>query len=127
MEAMALEITGDSGGPAGQANTQSPQTSAAAGAGSPAAAPASSVQPGTADNLLKGTVGGGAGIPLGSTNLPIVSLDTSTQTATPTTSETTAKPQHHPNTVLLVMVAVLVLVAVLTMWLTRQSAKNTTH
>lgn len=124
---MALEITGGSGSPASQASTQSPQTSAAVGAGSPPPASASSVQPGTADNLLRGPGGGNAGIPLTSTTLPVASLDTATQTAT-TTPRTgqAAKPQHHPNVVLLVIVVGLVVAALLVTWFTHRSAKNTT-
>ena len=124
---MALSISAGNGGVTSQANTQSPQTSAAAGTGSPAAAPGKSVQPGTATSLLSGPGGGSDGIPLSSTVLPVASLNSSTQTTTAQAQPATTKSQHHPNAILLGIVAVLVVLAVAAMWLTQRSAKNTTH
>ncbi len=118
---MALTTTAGSGSITSQANTQSPQTSV--GSGSPAGEPGKSVQPGTATSLLSGD-GGGAGIPLTSTALSVVSLNTSTQVAA---QPQVTKPQnHHLNPVLLTMVIVFFVLAVIFFWQTARSAKNTT-
>ncbi|HVX48102.1 MAG TPA: hypothetical protein VHA05_01970 [Candidatus Saccharimonadales bacterium] len=123
---MALSTT-TNGDISSQSNTQSPQLSA--GSGSAPTAAAKSVQPGTATSLLSGAAGGSEGIPLNSTILPIANLNTSAQTTSITQPKDTAgtKQHHHPNAVLLIIVAILVVFAIATMWLTHQSAKNTTE
>lgn len=116
---MALSITAGNGDAAGQANTQSPQTSA--GSGSPASAPASGVQPGTATALLNGQ----GGVALHPTALTTVNINT----AAPTTAAATVNntPKHHVNPVLLGFPALLVLVAAVLFWAMRRSVKNTTE
>lgn len=126
MVAMALSTSTNSSF-SGQINTQSPQTSAAAGAGSPPAAPGKNVQPGTANSLLSGSAGGGAGIPLSSTVLPVANLNTSAQTSSTQKPNQATGSQHHTNTVLLGVVAALVVMAALALWLAQRSAKNTTN
>lgn len=121
---MALSTSTD-GSITGQANTQSPQQSA--GSGSAPTAAAKSVQPGTATSLLSGAANGSQGIPLSSTVLPVANLDTAAQTTATITKPTVASKQHHPNAVLMVIVVALAILAIATMWLTHQSAKNTTE
>jgi hypothetical protein len=122
---MALS-TSTNGSFSSQINTQSPQTSAAAGAGSPPAAPARNVQPGTTNSLLSGAGGGSEGIPLNSTILPVANLSTAAQTTVAQDPRATTT-QQQPNTVLLVIVAVLAIMAVIAIWRTPRSAKNTTQ
>ena len=121
---MALS-TSTSGDIASQSNTQSPQVSA--GSGSAPTAAAKSVQPGTATSLLSGVSGGSQGIPLSNTVLPVASLNTAAQTTASITKPTVASKPHHPNIVLVVIVVALAVLAIVSMWLTHQSAKNTTE
>jgi hypothetical protein len=117
---MALSTSAGSGNITNQANTQSPQTSA--GSGSPTGTPGKNVQPGTATSLLNG---GSEGVPLTSTALSVVSLNTSTRA---TTQPQATKPQnHHLNPVLLTIVIVFFVLAVIFFWQTARSAKNTTN
>lgn len=116
---MALSITAGNGNVASQANTQSPQTSA--GSGSPTAAPASKVQPGTATALLSSQ----GGVALHPTALPTVNINTATSTTAATTTNNT--PKHHVNPVLLGFPVLLVVVAVVLFWAMRRSVKNTTE
>jgi hypothetical protein len=90
------------------------------------AAPGRNVQPGTADNLLKGPGGGSEGIPLTSTILPVANLNTAAQTTAVQPQEQKSEPQQ-PNIVLLVAVAVLAVLAVLALWRAWRSEKNTTQ
>jgi hypothetical protein len=122
---MALS-TNTNGSVNGQINTQNPQTSAPSSAGSPLAAPGSNVQPGTANSLLSGAVGGSDGIPLTSTILPVANLNTAAQgTVQNAKSTTTAK--HHPNAVFLGLIIVVFIIGIIAFWLIGRSAKNTTE
>lgn len=121
---MALSITGGDGNVASQANTQSPQTStASAAAVSGSAARGGSVQPGTADSLLRQSQGG---VALGGQALTTVDLSGTTAQTTASDTAQPAPAQHHVNTVALGLVAGLVLVAVIVTVAISRSAKNTT-
>lgn len=119
---MALSITGGSGGPASQANTQSPQISA--GSGSPTSASAGSVQPGTATSVLTSE----QGIGLKGTQLSVVSFSNAPKTITGQTQASDTKAsKHHINAVGIGVIAVVVLAALIIFWQINRSAKNTTY
>ncbi len=114
---MALNTTTGSGT---QSATGTPQTVGEASTNN--AAPAGSVQPGTATNLLNSS----GGISLSGSQVTTVDLSGTTATSTQATTEPPAQP-HQVNTVALGIFIVLAVVAVLVFVFMQRSAKNTTH
>lgn len=118
---MALSITSSDG----QQNvTSNPQTAPVAAPG--AAAKSGSVQPGTADSLLKSQ----QGIGLGSTTLTTVQLDgnpAQVRTQTQSQAKSDTKPSHHVDAVWLIIPVIFVLVAAGMFWYISRSAKSTTN
>lgn len=122
MEVNQLKAATSSGGSADQATTQNPQT--AAPQSDNAAAPAQSVQPGTATSLLASQTG------LALTPGALTTVDLSSATASQATAtKPAAKPlqSQHLNPILLVLSIGLCVVAVVLFWIMSRSAKNTTY
>ncbi|HVV66950.1 MAG TPA: hypothetical protein VHB72_02670 [Candidatus Saccharimonadales bacterium] len=115
---MALPITAGSDSLDSQTHTQSPQSSA--GSGSPATAPTSSVQPGTATSLLTST----QGVKLNNTQLSVVNISTSPQTITGQTHTANPPKTHHINPVLLGIAGACLLLAVVFFVIISRSGKK---
>jgi hypothetical protein len=100
-----------------QTNTQSPQT-ASSGGFSPGQQ-SSSVQPGTATDVLTST----NGTPL--KNTPLTTVNLTTSTTAQTQAPTPAKKQHHISPGLLIISVILFFVAVGLFWSAARPVKNT--
>lgn len=100
-----------------QGATQSPQTAGQAGN---TGAQASSVQPGTAADLLNSQ----NGVPLHAQALTIVNVNPATTSIAQATPKTVAK--RHINTPLMGVSIALLLIAIILFWMTSRSVKSTT-
>jgi hypothetical protein len=116
---MSLAISAGNGNPTSQANTQTPQSSAAPATN---ATPSGSVQPGTATSLLTSK----GGVQLTNQVLPTISLGTTLTGTEQSAPAQVAQPKHHANVFLLGVAAVLFVMAIAFFWSTARSAKNTT-
>jgi len=112
----SLTATSGSGS---QTTTQSPQSVGDAAT----TTRSTSLQPGTASNLLTSQ----NGVALQPTPLSTVSLNPATQTATTQNAATAQPTAHHSNPVLLVLCVLFLAAAVVMFWITSRSAKNTTE
>ncbi|GAC1499604.1 MAG: hypothetical protein NVS1B10_02500 [Candidatus Saccharimonadales bacterium] len=102
-----------------QTDTQNPQTAGQAGN---TGAQSSSLQPGTATNLLTSP----NGVSLNNTPLATLSLDPSQNTSSSSTLVPPNPAPHHLKPALLIFPGVLVLLALILFWLTTRQAKSTT-
>lgn len=113
--------TGTGGGT--QANTQSPQSAAQPTTGG---AQASSVQPGTTNDLLnQQAAGNDGGVPLSNPPLTTVGLDATATTTVAQAAKPT--PKHEFQPALIAFPVVLLLAAVLVAWFMKRSVNNTTY
>lgn len=119
---MALSITGGNGSVTGQAQTQTPQASVGPAS---KAAPARSVQAGTASSLLTTKSGG---IALTNQQLPTVTVSGTTTGSRQSSQPEPATPvQRDVNPVLLAFAVALLVAALIIVWRINRSAKNTTN
>lgn len=114
---MADTTLNTTSGTGNQATTQSPQV---AGSSGTTGAKASSVQPGTASDLLRSQ----QGIQLKDT--PVTTVNLSEATSSGTVQQTPATKHHHINPALGAFSIALFVLAIVLFWITSRTAKSTT-